>query len=68
MTMHCSFCGKSVHDVQKMIASGINAEICICEDCVVTCLEIYRAEGVEEIETNAGEKINLLRLYEEPPD
>jgi len=40
--MHCSFCGKSKDEVQKLIA-GPGAFI--CDDCVGLCVEILREEG-----------------------
>jgi class 3 adenylate cyclase len=37
VTLHCSFCGKSQHDVRKLIA-GPN--VFICNECVDLCLDI----------------------------
>ena len=34
-TLRCSFCGKSQHDVAKLVKSGA---ACICDDCVWLCL------------------------------
>jgi ATP-dependent Clp protease ATP-binding subunit ClpX len=34
-TLHCSFCGKSQHDVEKLIAGP--GAIFICDDCVGLC-------------------------------
>jgi hypothetical protein len=36
-TLHCSFCGKSQHDVQKLIAGPA---VYICDGCVKLCTEI----------------------------
>ncbi|MBX9697056.1 MAG: ATP-dependent Clp protease ATP-binding subunit ClpX, partial [Alphaproteobacteria bacterium] len=41
-TLHCSFCGKSQHEVRKLIA-GPN--VFICDECVDLCIEIIREEG-----------------------
>jgi ATP-dependent protease Clp ATPase subunit len=35
--LHCSFCGKSQHDVQRLIA-GPKAHI--CNECVDACIEV----------------------------
>ena len=40
-TSYCSFCGKSQHDVNKMIA-GPTAFI--CHECVDLCVEIIKEE------------------------
>ncbi len=40
-TLYCSFCGKSQHDVRKLIA-GPN--VFICDECVDLCTEIIREE------------------------
>lgn len=41
-TLHCSFCGKSQHEVKKLIA-GPN--VFICDECVDLCIEIIREES-----------------------
>src|SRR5262245_21828777 len=41
-TLHCSFCGKSQHDVQKLIAGP---SVYICDECVDLCVDIIR-DGV----------------------
>ena len=40
-TLHCSFCGKSQHEVKKLIA-GPNAFI--CDECVSLCTDIIEEE------------------------
>jgi ATP-dependent Clp protease ATP-binding subunit ClpX len=40
--LHCSFCGKSQHEVRKLIA-GPN--VFICDECVDLCIEIIREES-----------------------
>ncbi|MDX8378017.1 MAG: ATP-dependent Clp protease ATP-binding subunit ClpX [Mariprofundales bacterium] len=44
-THYCSFCGKSQHDVKKMIA-GPN--VFICNECVELCDEIISEEAADE--------------------
>lgn len=36
-TLYCSFCGKSQHEVQKLIAGPT---VFICDECVTLCVEI----------------------------
>src|ERR1700682_815582 len=39
-TLYCSFCGKSEHEVRKLIAGPT---VFICDECVVLCMDIIRA-------------------------
>ncbi|UDG80618.1 ATP-dependent Clp protease ATP-binding subunit ClpX [Candidatus Hartigia pinicola] len=39
--LHCSFCGKSQHEVRKLIAGP---SVYICDECVDLCLDIVRDE------------------------
>lgn len=39
--LHCSFCGKSQHDVKKLIAGP---SVFVCDECVALCNEIIREE------------------------
>ena len=45
-TLYCSFCGKSQHEVRKLIA-GPN--VFICNECVELCNEIIREEEKNEL-------------------
>ena len=45
--MFCSFCGRSNHEVKKLIGNP-NGKSYICEFCIATCGEIVRAEKVLE--------------------
>jgi hypothetical protein len=38
---YCSFCGKSQHEVRKLIAGPT---VFICDECVETCAGIIRGE------------------------
>lgn len=40
-TLHCSFCGKSQHDVRKLIAGP---SVFVCNECVDLCVDIIREE------------------------
>ena len=46
--LYCSFCGKSQHEVKKLIAGP---SVFICDECVDLCNDIIR----EEIQENAAE-------------
>jgi hypothetical protein len=55
-TLHCSFCGKSQHDVRKLIAGP---SVHICDECVELCLDIIREEAP------IWKVLSLLRAAEE---
>ncbi len=42
-TLYCSFCGKSQHDVKKLIAGP---SVFICDECIELCNDIIRDEEV----------------------
>ena len=42
-TSYCSFCGKSQHEVLKLIAGP---KVCICDECTEICVYIIK-EGKE---------------------
>ena len=45
-TLYCSFCGKSQHEVRKLIAGPT---VFICDECVELCMDIIREEGKASI-------------------
>ncbi len=49
--LHCSFCGKSQHEVRKLIAGP---SVYVCDECVSLCNEIIR----EEIQESPKQEIN----------
>ncbi len=53
-TLYCSFCGKSQHEVHKLIAGPT---VFICDECVELCMDIIREEH----------KSNLVRSREGVP-
>ena len=64
-TLYCSFCGKSQHEVKKLIAGP---SVFICDNCVGQCNEIVQedvpadaagAKGREELPTPSEIKANL---------
>jgi hypothetical protein len=40
--LRCSFCGKSQHDVRRLVAGP---GVYICDECVELCLDVIRDEG-----------------------
>ena len=44
--LYCSFCGKSQHEVKKLIAGP---SVFVCDECVELCNEIIREEA-EDVE------------------
>jgi ATP-dependent Clp protease ATP-binding subunit ClpX len=64
-TLYCSFCGKSQHEVKKLIAGP---SVFICDECIDLCNEIIRdelpqadeaGEGRSDLPTPAEIKTNL---------
>ncbi|MBT5330896.1 MAG: ATP-dependent protease ATP-binding subunit ClpX [Porticoccaceae bacterium] len=49
--LYCSFCGKSQHDVKKLIAGP---SVFVCDECVELCNDIIREE-IEETTDAEGE-------------
>jgi ATP-dependent Clp protease ATP-binding subunit ClpX len=41
-TLLCTFCGKSQHEVHKLIAGPT---VFICDECVELCMDIVREEN-----------------------
>ena len=48
-TLHCSFCGKSQHEVRKLIAGPT---VFICDECVELCMDIIREEHKSALPKN----------------
>ena len=45
--LHCNFCGKSQHEVRKLIAGP---SVYVCDECVELCNDIIREELQESSE------------------
>ncbi len=52
-TLYCSFCGKSQHEVKKLIAGPT---VFICDECVELCNDIIQEEN-KEIKSKSSSKI-----------
>ena len=65
-TLFCSFCGKSQHEVRKLIAGPT---VFICDECVELCMDIIREENKVVTSPKTGnvetpkELYNLLNDY-----
>ena len=46
--LYCSFCGKSQHEVKKLIAGP---SVFICDECIDLCNEIIDEEFVKNVDT-----------------
>ena len=49
-TLYCSFCGKSQHEVKKLIAGP---SVFICDECIDLCNDIIRDEVTPELDKDA---------------
>ena len=54
-TLYCSFCGKSQHEVKKLIAGPA---VFVCNECIDLCNDIIR----EEVQETAGAKIENIPI------
>jgi ATP-dependent Clp protease ATP-binding subunit ClpX len=52
-TLYCSFCGKSQHEVRKLIAGPT---VFICDECVRLCMDIIREEETTPTAVRDGSK------------
>jgi len=53
--LYCSFCGKSQHEVRKLIAGP---SVFICDECVELCNDIIR----EELEDRTEQRVRTLGM------
>ena len=58
--LYCSFCGKSQHEVKKLIAGP---SVFICDECIELCNDIIRDEvpaegaGREDVEVRPADAV-----------
>ena len=52
--LHCNFCGKSQHEVRKLIAGP---SVYVCDECVELCNDIIREELQESNEESENRKL-----------
>ena len=60
-TLYCSFCGKSQHEVRKLIAGPI---VFICNECVLLCFDII-AETPDAVLPEKADAVARARKREE---
>jgi len=53
--LYCSFCGKSQHEVRKLIAGP---SVFICDECIDLCNDIIK----EEVQAETADRVNGKRL------
>ena len=51
--LYCSFCGKSQHEVRKLIAGP---SVFVCDECVELCNDIIREEVQDDTSTASGRR------------
>ncbi len=54
---HCSFCGKSQHEVRKLIAGP---SVYVCDECVALCNDIINEETRDDKATTAADALPRL--------
>ncbi|MDP6377238.1 MAG: ATP-dependent Clp protease ATP-binding subunit ClpX [Pseudomonadales bacterium] len=54
--LYCSFCGKSQHEVRKLIAGP---SVFICDECVELCNDIIREEVTEGTQTSESDRLPI---------
>ena len=59
-TLYCSFCGKSQHEVRKLIAGPT---VFICDECVELCMDIIREENKSSlVKSRDGIPLSLIHI------
>ncbi|MGC8467758.1 MAG: ATP-dependent Clp protease ATP-binding subunit ClpX [Acidithiobacillus sp.] len=53
-TLYCSFCGKSQHEVRKLIAGP---SVFICDECIELCNDIVKDEVLDAQDETGGNKL-----------
>ena len=64
-TLFCSFCGKSQHEVKKLIAGPT---VFICDECVELCMDIIREESqatVAKADSGVPSPSEILKVLED---
>lgn len=61
-TLYCSFCGKSQHEVKKLIAGP---SVFVCNECVTLCNDIIREEEFSDIAPKSKNNLSSPRELHE---
>ena len=56
----CSFCGKAVYEVKKLVSGR---GVCICDECIALCNDIMTDERVDEIHKDAAKLPTPHQIY-----
>jgi ATP-dependent Clp protease ATP-binding subunit ClpX len=59
--LYCSFCGKSQHEVRKLIAGP---SVFVCDECIALCNDIIREETQNSIGGDKNDKNDLPTPHE----
>ena len=59
-TLYCSFCGKSQHEVQKLIAGP---SVYICNECIELCQGIVKENNSADASNNCDNLLRPKELY-----
>jgi len=54
--LYCSFCGKSQHEVRKLIAGP---SVFVCDECIALCNDIIKEEAQSTVGTEKSDKNDL---------
>ena len=57
----CSFCGKSVYEVKKLVSGR---GVCICDECIALCNDIMTDDRVDEIHKDAAKLPTPHQIYD----
>jgi len=63
--LYCSFCGKSQHEVRKLIAGP---SVFICDECVELCTDIIQEEIQEKAGADKGTKLPIPKEIKDSLD
>ena len=58
--LYCSFCGKSQHEVRKLIAGP---SVFVCDECVDLCNDIIEEEIKNDEESPYDQSLSPLEIY-----
>ena len=57
----CSFCGKAVYEVKKLVSGR---GVCICDECIALCNDIMTDERTDEIHKDAAKLPTPHQIYD----
>ena len=57
----CSFCGKAVYEVKKLVSGR---GVCICDECIALCNDIMTDDRVDEIHKDAAKLPTPHQIYD----